>query len=255
MRILKFIYVAVLLLTYMLIAALIWLIPAMSVWTKRHYCSKIQSWFCKLVLGILSIKVKVYGQNILSKSKSYLLVGNHLSYLDVIIISANNPTNFVTSVEMKETPLLGWVCRLAGCIFVERRSRSKIGEEIKELSEALEKGLSIVVFPEATSTNGDAVLPFKKPLFAGSINSLTPVLPFCLNYRKLNEEEVNTTNRDLLFWYGGMSFVSHLWKVTGLSKVDVDLDYLEPINVNSQSKRQELAELSQRQVEKAYTKL
>jgi 1-acyl-sn-glycerol-3-phosphate acyltransferase len=83
---------------------------------------------------------------------------------------------------MKNTFFLGQICKFASCLFVERRSRGNLDQEIKEITDALNYGHNVLIFPEGTSTNGDEVLRFKRPLFNAAIFSSKKVLPATLNY-------------------------------------------------------------------------
>jgi len=182
-----------------------------------------------IILFILNIKVDGPKDFKLNKVKGRFIVSNHLSYLDILIISKFIPTSFVTSVEMKETPFLGQITQLAGCLFVERRNKSRIHEEVRELEEALSNNINITVFPEATSTNGESVKPFKRPLFNAAIRQEKNILNLVLNYQVLNDENLSVENRDLVFWYGEMSFIDHLFRLCLQRKVLVSLSFLGEI--------------------------
>lgn len=249
---LKFLSVFFFILTYMFVSSLVWLTPFVGSWSKRKLCTRILSKYCRLGLFILGIRVNLTGYDICKLSGSHLFVGNHLSYTDILIIAAFRPTCFVTSVEIRETPFLGQICILAGCLFVERRNKANIMSEVREITEALKQGINVVIFPEATSTNGEQILRFRKPLFAASVGSEVPVLPFCLNYRFLNENQVDITNRDFVFWYGDMPFASHLWNLSKFQVIAVDLVLLDPIPVSASSEIEQLAAQSQSLVESVF---
>ncbi|MBC7426989.1 MAG: 1-acyl-sn-glycerol-3-phosphate acyltransferase [Bacteriovorax sp.] len=176
--------------------------------------------------------------------KNYLIVSNHLSYLDIMIISSFFPTCFVTSNEMKETPLLGQLCLLGGCLFVERRKRSGITGEIAELGGALASGLNVVVFPEAKSNNGEQVLRFRRPLFQSAIISQKNVLPICLNYRTLDGEKISLRNRDSVFWYGDMPFLNHALNLFSHKKIVAELSVMKSLNTSEFADKNELADKS-----------
>lgn len=190
------------------------------------------SFFCKILLWILGIKVTLKGDKT-SLNTGTLIVCNHLSYLDILVIASRLPTCFVTSNEMKETPGLGLLCKLGGCVFVERRNRENIDNEVEEIKVALQKGLCVIFFPEATSTSGETVLPFKRSLFHAAVTANTDVLPLCLNYIELNGKKVDTSNRDEIFWYGDMEFGSHFKHLCSHSSIKVELTKLEKISINS----------------------
>lgn len=190
------------------------------------YIVALVSW---LILKLMRVKVKNLGE--IDKSKNYYIVSNHLSYVDILVICTRMPSVFVTSMEMKKTPVLGQITDLAGCLYVERRNRSNISNEIKNIIEALQNGLNVTVFPESTSTNGEQVLPFKRSLYQSAIESGVDVLPMTLNYTKLNNEKITTKNRDLVFWYDDMTFADHLYKLCmSASSLEVELKAHSPIS-------------------------
>jgi len=205
------------------------------------------------------IALNVLGLNVLdNRSQSLLIpegaffVGNHLSYLDVLVLASLRPTSFVTSEEVREMPVLGQLCELSSCLFVERRNKFNLHQEVRQLTEGLKHGLNITVFPEATSTNGESVLRFRRPLFRAAIDSGRPVVPFALNYRHIDGTPVTIDNRDLVCWYDDMAFVPHLWKLGGRKQITVDLTWLDPIETHSGMELEELTERAYRAVAQAY---
>jgi 1-acyl-sn-glycerol-3-phosphate acyltransferase len=183
---------------------------------------------------------------------NYLFVSNHLSYTDVLVVCGYYPSCFVTSVEMRDTPFLGQICKLGGCVFVERRNKSNLGQEVAEITEALKAGLDVVIFPEATSTNGEEVIRFRRPLFKSAIDSKISVKPLTINYRYLDDEPVTCKNRDKVFWYGDMTFADHLWGVFSIRKIKVDLTVGESLKVGEEQDHGVLAELSHSRVRSSY---
>lgn len=93
-----------------------------------------------------------------------LLVCNHLSYLDILVLASCTPAVFVAKREVKYWPILGWFASLAGTIFVNREKRTQVGQFTDEIQTALNRGLLVVLFPEGTSSGGQTVLPFKSSL-------------------------------------------------------------------------------------------
>jgi 1-acyl-sn-glycerol-3-phosphate acyltransferase len=111
-----------------------------------------------------------------------MTVANHISYVDVLLIAAALPTVFVTSTEVRDTPGLGFLCRMAGCAFVDRRSARGLRGEIAALASVVRSGFHVAVFPEATSTRGDRVLPFKAALFEAARLSGRPLRAAVVEY-------------------------------------------------------------------------
>lgn len=165
------------------------------------------------------------------QDRGFLVIGNHMSYMDVIALGSILPSSFVTSVEIRDTPFLGHLCKLAGCSFVERRSRRGLSEEVKEITQSLKAGLNIAIFPEATSTNGEGVIRFKRPLFRAAGDADTQVLPITINYDALNNQPITIENRDTVCWYGDMTFPDHLWGLFKTPVTDMSITFsniLEP---------------------------
>jgi len=180
--------------------------------------------YCRLILKIFNIHVEYpLGQ---SPAKGRLIICNHLSYVDVLVLFAQYPSLFVTSVEIQETPFLGTLCKLGGCFFVERRKSKRgpgqIQDEISSMKSQLEKGRNVFLFPEGTSSDGTGVLPFKSSFFQAAIDCNSPIRPLCIKYDKI----------EAVAWYGDMGFISHLYKLCrepGINAVVAELDELEPL--------------------------
>ncbi len=194
---------------------------------RDHLTSWLQS-YSFLGLKVLGVRVRLLGEPLTEGEQ--LVVSNHLTYLDVLVLSSQKAGCFVTSEDIRRTTFLGQIVELAGCLFVDRKSRQNLAREIHQLTEALQAGLSVMVFPEATSTNGEGVLRFRRPLFNASLLSGRPVQPLCINYVQLGGEPTSVQNRDAVFWYGDMPFASHLWAMCGLGEMEVELTVLPPLD-------------------------
>jgi 1-acyl-sn-glycerol-3-phosphate acyltransferase len=207
----------------------------------------------------MDIRVEINGksgENRVSLDRNYLILSNHLSYFDILILSSLFPAVFVSSVEMQKTFFLGDLAMLGGTVFVERRSSSGIKQEISRLAGVLKEGFSIVLFPEGTTSNGDRILPFKKSLMACAVEADIPVLPVCLKYQNLNGEAVNPENRDFIYWYGEMSFFPHFIRfLKQVNHLTVSLNLLEEIPVEKEEPslaRKKMASAAFHQIQQAY---
>lgn len=221
-------------------------------WERAKWASRILCYYSSWGLWLLKVKVNLQGYENVKTAPASLMVGNHLSYMDILVITSKVPASFVTSTEIRDTIGLGLICKMSGCLFVDRKSKLNIHNEVKEITEGLRRGLNVAIFPESTSTNGEQILRFRRPLYVGAIDAGSPVVPFCLNYRKVGGEPVSIRNRDSVFWYGDMNFIPHLWKIAGCGGVEVDLHYLTPIRTQFEDDPTELAANSQRLVESVF---
>lgn len=199
--------------------------------------NKVVSFYCKMGVKVFDLEVQSNFKDI-DWSNNYLLAGNHQSYLDIFALSSIVNTNYVTSVEVKKTSFLGPITVLAGCLFVERRSRSRLFEEIQDVTNSLLSGGNVAIFPEATSTNGEKLRIFKRSLFQAGIDSKKTILPFSLNYQGINGERISQTNRDLVCWYDDMDFGPHFLSLLKSEKVKVEIIFHEPIKIKNQDSKE-----------------
>lgn len=220
----------------------------------RPYLTKVIALTGKVGLKIIGIKVmpKFTKRN---PVENFLIVSNHLSYLDVLIISSYFPSCFITSKEMKETFFLGQLCLLGGCLFVDRKNRSNIHNEVKELTSALYRGLNVAIFPEAATTNGTSVLAFRRPLFQAALDAGAKVLPICLNYKSIDAQELSLQNRDLLFWYDEMPFLGHVLKLFAQKKIVVELTVFPSFYAQECSDKIELSQKCYELISAEYKKI
>ncbi|MCI0746339.1 MAG: 1-acyl-sn-glycerol-3-phosphate acyltransferase [Verrucomicrobia subdivision 3 bacterium] len=116
---------------------------------------------CQRALRIFRIRLSVVGP-VPSRG---LLVCNHLSYLDILVLAATTPCIFVSKCEIKRWPVFGWLASLAGTLFLRRDKRSDVVRISREMRHVMDEGGLVVLFPEGTTSDGREVLPFKSSLF------------------------------------------------------------------------------------------
>ncbi|QNI32379.1 1-acyl-sn-glycerol-3-phosphate acyltransferase [Alloacidobacterium dinghuense] len=158
---------------------------------------------CALVLRRLSIALTIEGP----LPSSGLVVSNHLTYFDILLHAAAGPRIFVSKADVRLWPLFGWLARCGGTIFITRGSRSGATEAAISVEYALRSGVTVVLFPEGTSTDGTTLLPFHSFLFEPAVEAEALVTASALNYDAKGVEE-----RDLCY-YGDMQFVPNLVEV------------------------------------------
>jgi len=233
-QIIRFCTFLVALITFALCSLLGILLFPQNVIKRNRYLGYVMKLHSRFLLWVFNhhVFIKQTDPKIsIDGNQNYLIVSNHLSYLDMLLISSFVPTSFVTSVEIKETPGLGQISKMAGCFYVERRNRSQLGFEIMELTEALNQNCNITIFPEATSTNGESVLRFKRPLFKAAILAKRSILPITINYLSINNNPITPLNRDQVCWYGEMTFFSHFWSLLKIRKLEIELVIQTPMSI------------------------
>ena len=210
--------------------------------SSKKYQEKIIKFWCKQLLSIFEIKVKLEGMEVyLLNQKKYLIVANHISWLDIIVIQSIKPSIFVAKSDVASWPLFGWVAHMTGTIFIKRDKVSDIKKALKKMKRRLIKRC-VCIFPEGTSTNGRYVLPFKSNLFQSSIDTQKAILPICLRY-----EEHNIYS-DKVAFVDDMSLIDSIMQIKKENNIEVIVDVLQPIR--PRGNRKELASYTHEIIQK-----
>ncbi|HZF41073.1 MAG TPA: lysophospholipid acyltransferase family protein [Blastocatellia bacterium] len=195
---------------------------------KRLVAGLVRLW-ALACLRVLSLKINVHRLSDDLYSTPRLLVSNHQSYLDVIIIASVFPALFVAKTEVSRWPLFGWLSKLGGTIFVNREDAHSGVSCAYRVSRALRDGIDVQVFPEATTGDGSTVLPFNGLFFASAVRSQASVLPLTIQFQSVNGRSMDREALDTVCWYGEMNFALHFWNILNIESAEVALIIDEPI--------------------------
>lgn len=152
------------------------LFPALS-HCRRNYL--IRMWSRQLV-GLLGIRID--DRTTAHHPTEGLLVSNHISLIDIFVINAVLPSSFVSKSEVSLWPLIGWMSRNTGTVFIERGNRRAAHRTQENMVATLSTGRRLAIFPEGTTTPGEQVLPFHSALFQSAVDAAVPVHALSLRY-------------------------------------------------------------------------
>ncbi len=173
---------------------------------------QIQRW-AKNVLQILNIQVQC--DEFLPGAGAGLLVANHISWLDILVIQSLAPGVFVAKSEVRRWPLIGSMALACDTIFVERSSGKSARAMIDDSMVAMGQGYSVIAFPEGTSSDGSDLGIFHANIFEGAIKARTCAQPVTLRYVNSN----NNLPHDAAPFIGDMTLVSSLRKIMATSTI------------------------------------
>ncbi len=156
------------------------------------------------VAAIMGMKISVRGT---PPEAPFVLVANHLSYVDVILLQTQLTCTFVAKAEVSTWPILGWLTRTVGTLYIDRKHHRDLLRVNALIEQALHLGDGIVFFPEGTSSKGDRVYPFKASLLALAARQQYPVIPAAISYATAPGE---TPAHLAVCWWGDMTFADHL---------------------------------------------
>lgn len=136
----------------------------------------------------------------------FLLVCNHLSYVDIFVLAGETGCVFLSKAEIGRWPVVGFMARCMGTLFVDRTRRTDVARVIRQIEERLALAQGIVLFPEGTSTAGDSVLPFRTSLLEPAARARLPVYFATIRYATPAGEPAA---REAVCWWGDMGFFEH----------------------------------------------
>jgi lyso-ornithine lipid O-acyltransferase len=202
----------------------------------------------RFMARLFGIRIKTIGKPI--TGEGVLIVANHTSWLDIVVFSAVGRLSFVAKSEVATWPLFSTLAKLQETVFVERTRRHATGQARDQIRDRLLAGDTLVLFPEGTSNDGNAVLPFKSALM-GAVEARVDdgkggqravrVQPVSTAYVGLHGIPMGRENRPLFAWYGDMELVPHLYEALKTGPIDVIVEFHPPMDVDHVGGRKALA--------------
>ena len=205
----------------------------------------------RLVCSLIGVRIKQKGAQ--RRGEPVLILSNHVSWLDISVISAAGPVVFVAKKEVSEWPIFGLLAKLQRSVFVDRNSRLKTSATTSEIATRILDGDAVVLFAEGTSNDGNRVLPFRSSLVGAvhhaigqsSHRTTVTVQPLSIAYVGLGGLPMGRALRNLVAWYGATDLLPHLKAVLASGMIDVVLTWGEPVAYDVSVNRKEIARLSE----------
>lgn len=227
-----------------------------------HWSQNLPHWYHRLLCRVLGVRVHLDGAIV--SGGPVLLIANHVSWLDIPVISAVAPVSFIAKKEVVRWPFVSWLAKLQRTIFIDRESRGAVLQTTREILARLNAGDNIVLFAEGTSSDGNRVLPFHSSLFAaarpsgnsaGAHENQVYAQTLAFAYTRLHGLPLGRLKRPLVAWYGDMDLVSHIWSLLMKGPVDVRMRIGPPVRLDRFEDRKDLANFSEEQVRRSVVEL
>lgn len=169
---------------------------------------------CVRLLRVFHVDLRVTGP----VPTSGLLVCNHLSYLDIVVLGATMPCVFVSKREVRSWPVFGWFASLAGTLFLRRDRRTAAAHITREIGRVLDTGALVVLFPEGTTSDGREVLPFKSSLLEPATRQTHGLSAGFIEYSLAD----GSVAEEVCYWRD-MTLVPHLLNLLGKRRLEARL--------------------------------
>jgi 1-acyl-sn-glycerol-3-phosphate acyltransferase len=191
---------------------------------------------------ILGFEVVAHGRR--SDVRPTLLAANHVSWIDIVVLSSLFPVSFVAKSEVGLWPFFGTLARLQRTVFVERKP-SRTAEHRDEIGRRLAEGGDLILFAEGTSSDGSRILPFRTALFSVAEREVggrpLTVQPLTIAYTGVDGLPLTRRRRPQFAWYGDMELASHLWRALTARRIRVDVILHPPVTIAQFRDRKALA--------------
>ncbi|MGD1036477.1 MAG: lysophospholipid acyltransferase family protein [Roseiarcus sp.] len=215
-------------------------------WRRWRAASRTPALFHRLLCAAIGVRVRLHGRP--QDAARRLIVANHVSWLDIPVLGSIEPMTFLAKKELGGLALGGWIARLQGVIFVDRRRPGGILEVNAQIVRAMAKGDSVVLFAEATTGDGNRLLRFRSSHFeavrqaaSGERGADVVIQPVFLDYSRVAGMSVGRRERALVAWYGDMTFFTHFRRLLGAGGIGCDVYFGAPIRVSADSDRKTIA--------------
>jgi 1-acyl-sn-glycerol-3-phosphate acyltransferase len=234
-------------------AYLAWTVPLMPVQAlglilRQPWVATFPRFYHRCCCHILGIGVREIGRKV--EARPVLFAANHVSYLDITVLGSLLDASFIAKTEIAGWPLFGWLARLQRSVFIDRRARSTARQR-DSIAARLAADEALILFPEGTSGDGNRLLPFKSALFGVADHNTTgpvTVQPVSIAYTRLDGMPIGRVLRPFFAWYGSMSLAPHLWRMLGLGRLEVVVEFHPPTSLAACGSRKALARYCEERV-------
>jgi lyso-ornithine lipid O-acyltransferase len=177
-----------------------------------------------------------------------LLVANHVSWIDIIVLGSVKPLSFIAKSEVKGWPVFGWLARLQRTVFIDRDRKRDSAKQAALIAERLvHKRDVMVLFAEGTTGDGTRLLPFKSALIgaaeiARAGDGTTTIQPVAIVYARQGGLPLGLARRMQLAWVGDVELMPNIGWLLTAPPIDVHVLFGPPITVNGPLNRKAVTE-------------
>ncbi|MFK7792852.1 MAG: lysophospholipid acyltransferase family protein [Devosiaceae bacterium] len=185
-----------------------------------------------VALRCMGVRIHQEGAN-LAKGP-VVLAGNHVSWLDIVMIGASGRFRFISKDDVADWPVFGTLARLQNTLFVSRTRKTDTGKMTDDMRQALADGDRLVLFAEGTTSDGGQVLPFRPALLGALVGNAKDIMvqPFTIAYVRRDGLPISRGQRATLGWYGDLDLLPSLLDIIHGGPLDVSFILGEPKNVS-----------------------
>jgi 1-acyl-sn-glycerol-3-phosphate acyltransferase len=192
--------------------------------TAPQQHARLMAWWSRKLLRILAIETHVVDATPGPWIGPVMLVANHVSWLDIFVISARRPARFIAKREIRDWPFVGWIVEHAGTLFLKREGRRDLARMTEEVHAALAQHDCVGLFPEGTTTEGGELLKFHGSLFEPALRNAARIVPTALRYERPDGARCAEAS-----FAGEITFMQSLGRIVRQRRIVARVEFLPPI--------------------------
>lgn len=207
----------------------------------------------RIALKAIGVRVHVYGKP--ETRRPLMIAANHVSWLDILVLSSVVDATFVAKAEVRDWPIFGILARLQRSIFIKREERRQTQAQADEMAARLNAGETVVLFPEGTTTDGNRLGELKSSLFAAASSAahfapdrVVHVQPVAIAYTRIHGMAMGHYHRPVVAWPGDVELVPHLLGILKTGAFDVDVRFGETVEVATGTSRKHVSNFVREQL-------
>jgi len=239
------------------VLVLVTVVLALATWLARllrlQSSQKIPRLLNQLLLRIIGVRVNVHGS--FSTAHPLLLVANHVSWVDILVMGSIKEICFIAKSEINSWPIINWLAKLQGTVFIDRSKRRDAAIQADTIANRLLHGDVMVLFAEGTTGDGNKILDFNSSLLGAaqyavgqSHIDLVMVQPVAITYTRLHGIPLGRRYQSLASWPGDVGLAPHLLNFLRNSAFDVDVFLGKPLEFSATTNRKTLTKAVNLQV-------
>lgn len=189
---------------------------------------KVPMYWHRFMLRLVGVRVQIHGE--ICQTRPLMLVANHISWSDILILGSITPLCFIAKDEVKKWPGINYLSRLQRTVFVNRNKRTDVANQADSIGARLVEGDVMVLFAEGTTGDGNKMAPYKSALFGAPQAALKQdgidaisIQPVALAYNSLHGMPLGRYHQTIASWPGDASLGTHLIKFLKTGAFDVDV--------------------------------
>lgn len=193
----------------------------------------------RIFLRVVGVRVKRVGEPLHHPT---MFVANHGSWMDITVLHAVRPADFVAKAEIGRWPLVGWMARRGGTIFHRRGNNNSLATVMGVMSERLREGRSIAAFPEGGTAPAGTIKVFHARILQAALDAAAPVQPVALRYLRDGRP-----SPEVLF-APGEGFLHNVLRVLAVPSLTAEVHFLKPVPFDPEGGRRRMAETARAEI-------